>query len=42
MVVVDHWMENPDLVTMAKGLTSAYAPLGAIVELAFQLRDFNG
>ena len=27
---VDHWEVVPDLMTMAKGLTSAYAPLGAI------------
>lgn len=27
---VDHWDVIPDLITMAKGLTSAYAPLGAV------------
>ena len=27
---VDHWNVIPDLLTMAKGLTSAYAPLGAV------------
>jgi len=27
---VDHWNVVPDLLTMAKGLTSAYAPLGAV------------
>ncbi len=27
---VDHWGVIPDLMTMAKGLTSAYAPLGAV------------
>ncbi|HXG40715.1 MAG TPA: aminotransferase class III-fold pyridoxal phosphate-dependent enzyme, partial [Candidatus Limnocylindrales bacterium] len=27
---VDHWGVVPDLLTMAKGLTSAYAPLGAV------------
>jgi taurine--2-oxoglutarate transaminase len=27
---VDHWDIVPDLMTMAKGLTSAYAPLGAV------------
>jgi len=27
---VDHWHVVPDLMTMAKGLTSAYAPLGAV------------
>jgi taurine--2-oxoglutarate transaminase len=27
---VDHWNTVPDIITMAKGLTSAYAPLGAV------------
>ena len=27
---VDHWDVVPDLMTMAKGLTSAYAPFGAV------------
>ncbi|MDD2694342.1 MAG: aminotransferase class III-fold pyridoxal phosphate-dependent enzyme [Anaerolineales bacterium] len=27
---VEHWNAVPDLMTMAKGLTSAYAPLGAV------------
>jgi taurine--2-oxoglutarate transaminase len=27
---VDHWNVLPDIMTMAKGLTSAYAPLGAV------------
>ena len=27
---VDHWDVIPDILTMAKGLTSAYAPLGAV------------
>ncbi len=27
---VDHWQVKPDLMTMAKGLTSGYAPLGAV------------
>jgi taurine--2-oxoglutarate transaminase len=27
---VDHWRVVPDLLTMAKGLTSAYVPLGAV------------
>jgi taurine--2-oxoglutarate transaminase len=27
---VDHWGVSPDLMTMAKGLTSGYAPLGAV------------
>ncbi|MBE0408513.1 MAG: aminotransferase class III-fold pyridoxal phosphate-dependent enzyme [Anaerolineales bacterium] len=27
---VDHWDVTPDILTMAKGLTSGYAPLGAV------------
>jgi taurine--2-oxoglutarate transaminase len=27
---VEHWNVTPDIITMAKGLTSAYAPLGAV------------
>src|SRR5256884_6718017 len=27
---VDHWKVVPDLITMAKGLTSSYLPLGAV------------
>ncbi|HSB20713.1 MAG TPA: aminotransferase class III-fold pyridoxal phosphate-dependent enzyme [Anaeromyxobacteraceae bacterium] len=27
---VDHWKVVPDLITMAKGLTSSYVPLGAV------------
>jgi taurine--2-oxoglutarate transaminase len=27
---VDHWHVTPDMITMAKGLTSGYAPLGAV------------
>jgi taurine---2-oxoglutarate transaminase len=27
---VDHWQVVPDILTMAKGLTSGYAPLGAV------------
>lgn len=27
---IDHWKIVPDLITMAKGLTSAYVPLGAV------------
>jgi taurine--2-oxoglutarate transaminase len=27
---VNHWNVNPDLMTMAKGLTSGYAPLGCV------------
>jgi taurine--2-oxoglutarate transaminase len=44
---VDHWNVIPDLMTMAKGLTSAYAPLGAVAmreEIAsfFDERVFYG
>lgn len=27
---IEHWNVEPDIITMAKGLTSAYAPLGAV------------
>jgi taurine--2-oxoglutarate transaminase len=27
---IDHWKVVPDLITMAKGITSAYVPLGAV------------
>jgi taurine---2-oxoglutarate transaminase len=30
MFALDHWGVSPDLMTMAKGLTSGYAPLGAV------------
>jgi taurine--2-oxoglutarate transaminase len=39
---VDHWKVVPDLLTMAKGLTSAYVPLGAVGmrrEIAERFRD---
>jgi taurine--2-oxoglutarate transaminase len=39
---VDHWDVKPDLMTMAKGLTSAYAPLGAVAmraEIANAFKD---
>lgn len=43
---VDHWGVVPDLMTMAKGLTSAYAPLGAVgmrphIAEFFQARVFQ-
>lgn len=43
---VDHWNVVPDIMTMAKGLTSAYAPLGAVamgpeVAAAFDERVFE-
>ncbi len=43
---VDHWNVLPDIMTMAKGLTSAYAPLGAVamrpeVAAAFDERVFE-
>lgn len=44
---VDHWQVVPDMITMAKGLTSAYLPLGAVAmreEIAayFGERVFQG
>ena len=44
---VDHWGVNPDIMTMAKGLTSGYAPLGAVamkpeIAAAFNDRVFQG
>jgi taurine---2-oxoglutarate transaminase len=44
---VDHWNVVPDMVTMAKGLTSAYAPLGAVamkpeIAAAFDEKAFIG
>ncbi len=43
---VDHWSVVPDIITMAKGLTSAYAPLGAVamkpeIAAAFDERAFE-
>ncbi len=44
---VEHWDVVPDILTMAKGLTSAYAPLGAVamkpeIAAAFNERVFEG
>lgn len=44
---VQHWDVTPDLMTMAKGLTSAYAPLGAVamkpeIAAAFDERVYQG
>ena len=44
---VDHWNVVPDLMTMAKGLTSAYVPLGAVgmrrgIADHFKDKAFNG
>jgi len=39
---VDHWGVKPDILTMAKGLTSGYAPLGAVAmreEIAASFND---
>ncbi|HNT54156.1 MAG TPA: aminotransferase class III-fold pyridoxal phosphate-dependent enzyme [Anaerolineaceae bacterium] len=39
---VNHWDVNPDIMTMAKGLTSGYAPLGAVAmrqEIADTFKD---
>jgi taurine--2-oxoglutarate transaminase len=38
---VDHWGVVPDLMTMAKGLTSAYAPLGAVAMRTEIAKAFN-
>jgi taurine--2-oxoglutarate transaminase len=38
---VDHWDVKPDLMTMAKGLTSAYAPLGAVAMRPEIAEHFN-
>jgi taurine---2-oxoglutarate transaminase len=44
---VDHWDVVPDLLTMAKGLTSSYLPLGAVamrheIAEAFETKMFYG
>lgn len=44
---VEHWDVVPDIMTMAKGLTSAYAPLGAVamkaeIAEAFDERVYQG
>lgn len=44
---VDHWKVVPDLMTMAKGLTSGYAPLGAVamredIAACFNERVYQG
>ncbi|HWQ46124.1 MAG TPA: aminotransferase class III-fold pyridoxal phosphate-dependent enzyme [Longilinea sp.] len=44
---VDHWNVSPDIMTMAKGLTSGYAPLGAVamrpeIAAAFDEKEFVG
>ena len=43
----DHWDVVPDMITMAKGLTSAYAPLGAVamkpeIAAAFNEHAYEG
>lgn len=44
---VDHWDVKPDIMTMAKGITSAYAPLGAVamrpeIAAAFDEKVYEG
>src|SRR5215210_1232879 len=44
---IDHWDTVPDLMTMAKGLTSSYLPLGAVamraqIAEAFETKMFYG
>ena len=36
---VDHWDVKPDMMTMAKGLTSGYAPMGAVA-MTHQIAEF--
>jgi taurine--2-oxoglutarate transaminase len=38
---VDHWGVVPDLLTMAKGLTSSYVPLGAVAMRPHVARHFH-
>lgn len=38
---VDHWNVVPDIMTMAKGLTSGYAPLGAVAMRSDLAEFFN-
>ncbi|HLA97322.1 MAG TPA: aminotransferase class III-fold pyridoxal phosphate-dependent enzyme, partial [Anaerolineales bacterium] len=38
---VDHWQVVPDMITMAKGLTSGYAPLGAVAMRSQIARHFD-
>jgi len=38
---VDHWKVVPDLITMAKGLTSSYLPLGAVGMRPFIRQHFQ-
>jgi taurine--2-oxoglutarate transaminase len=38
---VDHWDVTPDLMTMAKGLTSSYLPLGAVAMRHGLAEQFN-
>lgn len=47
MFAIDHWDVVPDIITMAKGLTSAYLPLGACavsqkIAKEFEERVFSG
>jgi len=38
---VDHWGVEPDIITVAKGLTSGYAPLGAVAMKSEIAAHFN-
>ena len=47
MFAIDHWDTVPDLMTMAKGLTSSYLPLGAVamrrkIADAFETKMYYG
>jgi adenosylmethionine-8-amino-7-oxononanoate aminotransferase len=39
MFTIEHWGVKPDIMTMAKGITSSYLPLGAV---AFSSQIWNG
>lgn len=44
---INHWNVIPDIITMAKGLTSGYAPLGTVamrdeIAMSFDNRTFEG
>ena len=47
LFAVDHWDVVPDILTMAKGVTSAYLPLGVVamsssVAAAFNDKPYSG
>jgi putrescine---pyruvate transaminase len=42
MFAVEHWEIKPDLMTLAKGITSAYFPVGAVVISDHVFKGLNG